>query len=354
MPNTHIRAAFAGALLFMFLAAPARAQDVQYRTVSKTEMKGALGAVMKLAAKFGGGGSSDMVQTTSIKGARMRTDDGDESSVIIDLDNASFTMLDHKRKTFTVVTVAQMAQALDSVSKAMSSAQATPSRQPAQQTGEGKAEFKFDLKVDKPGERKQIAGAQAERTFMTITTDVQYTPEGEEKAEDAGRIIMFMDQWNAKDHPAYQAMQEFQRKAPAMFEREAGRSSAALAVNPGLSQAMAKAAEESRKIEGLDVMSTTYMVLVAPEKSFDRALAMSEKPVEDKKGASAGDVAKSALGGLLGRKKQDDKPKQEEPPPDQVTLLVMTQQVTDVTTTSLPASLFEVPAGYRELQFGAR
>jgi hypothetical protein len=31
----------------------------------------------------------------------------------------------------------------------------------------------------------------------------------------------------------------------------------------------------------------------------------------------------------------------------------VTQQVMDVSTAALPASLFEVPAGYREVKFGA-
>jgi hypothetical protein len=351
MRSTH-RAVLVGTLASFAVVASARAQDVQYRTTSKVEMKGALGAIAKIASKFGGGGTGDAVQTTSIKGARMRTDDGDQSSVIVDLDKSSFTMLDHRRKTYTVVTVAQMAQALDSLSKAMAPAQAAAQPQPAAGDG-GRADVKFDLKVDPTGEKKPVAGADAERTWITLTTDVAYTPEGETKAEDAGRIVMFVDQWNSKDHPAWKAMQEFQRKTPAMFEQQGSRSSAALAGQPGMTAAMAKAAEEASKIEGLDMLSTTYMVMVAPDKQFDRTLAMSEKPVEEKKGPSASDVAKSALGGILGRKKQEEKPAQEEPPPDQVTLVVVTQQVTDVSTASLPASLFEVPAGYREVNFGA-
>jgi hypothetical protein len=268
----------------------ARAQDVQYTTTTKVEMTGALGAIAKLASKFGGGGTGDGVSTTSIKGAKMRTDDADQSSVIVDLDKSSFTMLDHRRKTYTVVTVAEMAQALDSMSKAMAPAQAASPPQPTAGDG-GRADFKFDLDVDRTGEKKSVAGADAERTWITLTTDVAYTPEGETKAEDAGRIVMFVDQWNSKDHPAWKAMQEFQRKAPAMFEQQGSGPGAALAGQPGMTAAMAKAAEEARKIEGLDMMSTTYMVLVSPDRKFDRTMAMNEKPVEEKKGASASDVA---------------------------------------------------------------
>jgi hypothetical protein len=335
---------------------PARAQDIQYHTVTKLDMKGALGTIYRLASKFGGGGNTETVQTTSIKGNRMRTDDGEETSTIIDLDKGSFTHLDHKQKTWMVVTVAQMAQALDSLSHAYSAqaAASQPARgQPSGQEG-GKAEFDFKLKVDDPHEHKQIGASDAKRTYMTITTDVKYTPEGEEKQEDAGTVVMLVDQWNSTDNPAWKALQEFHRRAPAMFGREMSKGSTALAAQPGMSEALMKAGEEASKIEGMEVLSTTYMVLLAAGAEFDRGLAMNEKTTE-KKGDSLGDaLKKGAIGGLFGKKKEEEKPKEDtEPEQKQATLMVVTSELKDVKTASLPESLFEIPAGYREIKFGA-
>jgi len=345
------------AVALLVAPSPARAQDIQYRTLTKLDMKGALGAVYRLASKFGGGGGTETIETTSIKGSRMRTDDGEETSTIIDLEKGSFTLLDHSQKTYMVVTIAQMAQALDSLSRAYS-AQAAASQPPArgEQAGQqgGKAEFDFKLKVDDAHERKQIAGSDAKRTFMTITTDVKYTAEGEQKAEEAGTIVLFVDQWNSTDNPAWKAMQEFQRRAPGMFGREMAKGSAALAAQPGMSEALMKAGEEASKIEGLDVLSTTYMVLLPPGVEFDRGLAMNEKPAEKKGDSLADAVKKGAFGGLLGRKKEEEKPKDEtEPQETQATLMVVTSELKDVKTVSLPASLFEIPAGYREVKFGS-
>ena len=346
------------ALPFLLNPSPARAQDVQYRTVTKLDMKGALGAAYRLASKFGGGGgNTETTETTSIKGSRMRTDDGEETSTIIDLETGSFTHLDHKQKTYMTVTIAQMAQALDSLTHAYH-AQAAAAQPAArgQQTAEpgGKAEFDFKLEIDDAHESRQIAGNDAKRTFMTITTDVKYTPEGEEKTEDAGSIVLFVDQWNSTDHPAWKALQDFHRRAPEMFGREMAKGGAAVAAQPGMSEALMKAGEEAGKLEGLDVLSTTYMVLLAPDAEFDRALAMNEKPAE-KKGESLADaVKKNALGGLFGKKKEEEKPKEEaEPQEKQATLMVVTTELKDVKTTSLPASLFEIPAGYREIRFGS-
>jgi hypothetical protein len=345
------------ALAVPLASTPARAQDVQYHTVTKLEMKGALGAIYRIASKFGGGGNTETLETTSIKGSRMRTDDGEESSTIVDLDKGSFTYLDHKQKTYMVVTVAQMAQALDSLGHAFQAqaAAAQPARgQPAGEQG-GKTEFDFNLKVDDAHEHKQIGGSDAKRTYMTVTSNVKYTPEGEEKQEEAGTVIMLVDQWNSTDNPAWKALQEFHRKAPAMFGREMQKGGSVFAAQPGMSEALMKAGEEASKIEGMNVQSTTYMVLLSPGAEFDRSLALNEAPSE-KKGQSLGDaLKKGAIGGLFGKKKEEEKPKEEtEPQQTQATLMVVTAELKDVKTTTLPESLFEIPAGYREVQFGAQ
>jgi hypothetical protein len=333
-------------------ASPVLAQQgVQYTTRTKIEMKGALGTMMKFAAKLGGG-STDQTQVTSLQGAHMRTDDSDQkSSQIVDLQNGRFISIDHGKKTYTVMTVAQLTQAMDSLGRAMNAA----SQQQAAagtQGDAGKADVQFDMKVEPTGEKKTISGATATRTFITITTDVRYTPEGETEEQQAGRIVMFVDQWNSKDSPAWKAMERFRDEAPAMFDRNANAGGAALAANPGMVQAMAKAAEESRKIEGMAVQSRTWMVLLAPDAPFDRELVLNPKP--EPKGESVTDaLKKGALGGLLGGKKKEE-PK-EEPAEDQkqATLLVFTEELLDMKNADLPASLFEPPAGYREVPFTA-
>ena len=96
--------AAAAAIPALLIAAPLSAQDVKYETVTKVDLPGAAGAAMRMAARLGGGGGSmETVETTSIKGRKMRTDVA-KTSTILDLDQKRFIWLDHDARTYTTYT----------------------------------------------------------------------------------------------------------------------------------------------------------------------------------------------------------------------------------------------------------
>src|SRR6478609_7674803 len=91
------------ALLFAVLAVPAHAQDVQYSSVTKVDLGGGMNTVMKLA------GVSEVRETTSIKGKKLRSD-SDKQSTIFDLDNSRYIVIDNSAKTYMSVPLADMAR----------------------------------------------------------------------------------------------------------------------------------------------------------------------------------------------------------------------------------------------------
>jgi hypothetical protein len=100
----------------------------------------------------------------------------------------------------------------------------------------------------------------------------------------------------------------------------------------------------------MSMKSTTHIILLPPGIEFDRALALGSDKGNEKQGGGLKGLAGGALGGMLGAKKQDQQ-KAQEPKPQQVTLVTITSEIRDVQLKSLPASLFEPPAGYKEVPF---
>lgn len=342
-------ASLAAAAMLTALAGPTLAQDVQYRTVTKLDMGGAMNAMMELA------GGSEVVETSYLKGSKLRTD-VDRTSAIFDIEAGRYIQLDHEAKTFVSVPLDQIALGAAAMTGAVRPSEGQGDRGQLAATAVdedgNKADFTFDMKIEQTDQRQQINGHQADRVFATVETDVKVTPEGETEAEDAGKLVIFMDVWNTDGGPAHVAVQRFHEAAAKEVAEQAFGNArgfgAAFAANPQMAEAMQRAAAESQKMDGLAVRTTIHMVVVAPGVAFDRSLVL-EQP---KSGAAeaAKSAAAGALRGMFGARREQ--PKQEEKEATQGTLFRMLIEIRDVETKSLPASLFEVPAGYREIAVG--
>jgi hypothetical protein len=327
-------------------ATPVLAQDVEYTTVGKVELAGMLGTLARL-----GGAGGETTGKVYIKGGMMRTD-AEQTSSIVDLENGRFISLDHKAKTYTIMTFEQMAQmAEQAAAKAKGQAQQQAQEKPeAAEKPEGEVDLEYKLDVQATGEKQKINGFDAERYFMTMETEATVTPEGGD-AEKAGKLVMFMDVWNAQNAPAEAALKGFHAKSPEVARRNADSMKGMMAVfasKPEVSKAMEEAAKESDKMSGFGIRETMYMVIVPPELEFDREATLAVKPK-----ASGGDKAKKALGGLLSGKLggKREEPSEEEAKPAQFTLATVTSEVKDMKLTSLSADLFGPPAGYKEKPF---
>jgi len=329
----------------LVLAGGAQAQDVQYETVTKLDMAGAMGTMMRAAAKLGGG-STEVVQKTYIKGNRMRTD-LDKTSTIMDLDAKRLISLDHEAKTYTSMTFEQMLAQAQQAAAGMKNERS----QAGEASGETKMKFRFS--VDAGDRSEKIAGYNADRFFLTMEMEGEYTPEGETEREEGGTLVLLTDLWASEDVPTLKALSAFQ-DASAEQWASAGSAitkaiAAAFADEPDVEVAFEQSVQESKKIKGTPLRTVVHFIAVAPEKKFDRALAIEEKP---KGGGLAKAAGKGLLGGLAGRlgQKQEAQPAVEEEP-TQATILTVTTETRNISTKSVDASLFEIPAGYTERTF---
>lgn len=337
---------FAGAAAAAMPAQTA-AQDVTYETVTKTELPGALGTAVRVAARLGGG-SMEVVERTSIKGKRMRVD-VDKSSTITDLENGRMIMLDHDAKTYTAFTFAEM---IERAQQAVGEVRTASDERTVSEGDDPTTRMQFSFSVDDAGQREKVAGYDAQRFFLTMEAETEYVPEGESQFEKGGTLVVFTDMWTSKGVPVLDARTAFdqttaQEYAAAGAEMTKG-IAAAFADDPQLRVAFEQSIQEASKIEGMAVRTDMHFVMVAPGERFNRT-AITDPP-------QRGGVRQAARGGLgrlaaraAGAREQQQEQQQDEP--TQGVLLIVKSELRNISTKSVDATLFEIPAGYREIEF---
>lgn len=339
------------------------AQGVVVQSTTDTHLMGGLGTIANIAARMGGGSMHDNHLTTTISGHKLKTESGN-TATIIDADAGTFTTIDNKQKTYTTMTFAEMAAAMQQARQNMANQMNKPTDAHAANPNaqKGNMDMKYSVKVDRTAERQKVAGYDAERVFLTISVEGTAKPDSG-NAQQVGTMVLLIDQWLSKDAPQIAAMQGFQKaymgKAGDAFRAQASGLQAAFASDPRIKDGFDAAAKELAKMQGIALRSTTYVTLVPPNMTFDRNLALGDASAAAD-AAKKDDAPKSGgrFGGLMGAiksaaakasEKPDDKSTSTEPP-KQATLMTLTDQVTSIAQEAVPASAFAVPAGYREVK----
>ena len=300
---------------------------------------------------------------TSISGTKARSDSelkfesglvrafargAEATTEIVRLDEDKIFSLDHRKKTYTETTFAEQRAALQKTMEQMEQGQASQQRAASGvdesecEWGEPKAE------VIRSGERSQIAGYGAERISIVATQSCKNRKTGE--VCDFGLVL---DQWVA---PEFEASAEAQAYYAAYAEK--------LGLGTATSRDFAErvqsffgryegiwseVAAKMREVNGYPVRSSFGL-------GIGGAQCTSVQQAQADGGAappSLGEALGGALGGVLGRKK-----KEAEPQPAAVPVATMpggllpimsvSTELVSVSTASVDASKFEIPAGYKK------
>jgi hypothetical protein len=283
-----------------------------------------------------------------------------KTTSITRLDKELIWTIDHKDKSYTEMTFAEMRAWMDSLGGMMSGAGADPLAQqkPAIDTSEITfSEPTFEVK--QTGKSETISGYSCDQTIMTMTTVGTNRKTGETMTMDVS-----MDMMLAENVPGADEIVDFGvRTAAAM----------GVAMDKGQAQSMTKMlemygidaerlAEESEKLEGFAMK--TVMSFSMGGDAMDQAKAESGKAEAESGEQESGEEAKNddeaptdassaaakALSGLFGKKdkkKDDEKAKEEESAAVPAgTMFWMSSVVNSVEGSALPAPSFEIPEGY--------
>jgi hypothetical protein len=336
------------------------AADVKYESKTKVKFEGALGSMMNVLGKLGGA-PDEVMETVYVKADKMRTDSEDEST-ILDLDRNRYITLNHKDKTYMVVTFREMQERfqkmMEEAKEGKEAKEAPEKAEPSEKAEPATTDVKFDLSVDRTGETKKIDGHKADRVIMTLKAEAtNVAPQESEQQGLEGTLVTVTDMWMSKDVKGFDEVQEFQKKmGESMGETvlaggDMSGLMSAFQKDPRMAAAMEKAKEESSKMEGISLLSTTYMVLVPKGVDYQQELVFGSEKDEKKGGGFGGfgKLMKKAMESKLGAESEDEEKTPQEP--KQTTVLTVTTALENISTDTQPASLFEIPSDYKEIQF---
>ena len=299
---------------------------------------------------FGGKAARDGVTSTvALKGNRMMTTTGDSGGQIIDLAEEKVYNLDLKKKSYRVVTFAELRQQMEEARKRAQeeAAKAPEADKPAQRDPNAK-EVEVDFDVKNTGEKKDINGFATTQSIMTITVR-----EKGKTLQQGGGMVLTSDIWLTPSIPAMKEVADFHMKyaqklfGPMIEGASPQDMASAMAMYPQMKPALERMAAEGRKLQGTAILTTTTIDAVQSAEQ----MAAAQSSAGDSK--SSGGSAPTSVGGLIGgfgrrmAKKKEDEPAAAAGPKDRATVLTTTNETLKVSTTVADAEV-AVPAGFKE------
>lgn len=323
------------------LAASTMLADFSYQETTKIT-GGSLIAALKMMGVFSKQArqmGEPTQSTVALKGDRM-VHRGPQNTAIIDLGSETITNIDLQKKTYTVMTFAELKQMMEQMSQKM--------QQQQQKKNGDKVDMKFNVSV-KPGATKTINGFEANERVITMKMEGT-----DQKSGQTGSMVVIADTWIAPAVPGYNEVRDFHRK---MAEKINWTPGGNMFMNrPDVIEGMAEVYKESAKLDGMPVLQTMTMGAegtVPADGSSPQPAAQQPPPAQDK--PTVGGALGSALGGKfgLGRKKPQQET-QSAPPAGSTqasgTLLETTTEMNGFSSNPVDASQFEVPAGFKKVE----
>jgi hypothetical protein len=321
------------------VASAADAQDVRYKTKSKTELH-ALGFL-------GGLFDGETEEEISIKNFKMRSD-RDKQSTITDLDGERIINIDHKKKEYTIITFADMAEMMSSLGTRME--EGTEARE-MPEGDHPEFEVEFDLKVEDTGKTKKIDGRETSQRIMILET--RFAPkDASADTLPSGSFFAVTDMWLADEIPEMKAQEAFMERMGELMRGNmgsvdmAGMMSKVMDSYPQVGAAMERSKEELSKVDGFAMASTVHLVTVPKDMDLDLALVLGEKKEEKKKGGFGGFLKKMAEAVPTG-----DMDAKTDAKPEQKTIMSVHSSTNSISTKSRKSSYFDPPSKYKEVAF---
>jgi hypothetical protein len=242
--------------------------------------------------------------TTMVRGNRKATV-SKESIEIVDLDKEEMIHVDLIKKTYSVVTFAQMRQAMQQMPEKLKEAEAQANEPQGQPKPNIKTSYSVDVK--NTGAQKDVNGLTAQEQLITLTMTVTNldAPASGQSGPNTATLVVTADAWIAPDPPEVKEIQDFDaRMGKKMMEGVDAQAWLAsmrnsnpgmgqmLGGQPGASEAMAQMAKEMEKLKGTHVLDVVSMGALAPAGSAQaNQSAQTNSAGGNSAGTTAGQVA---------------------------------------------------------------
>ncbi|MEZ5351573.1 MAG: hypothetical protein R2762_02980 [Bryobacteraceae bacterium] len=334
------------------------AWTADFTYTDRTEMTGgSLKRLMGIASKFGGN-SGPQTTVHRFSGSKMSTESGDTRTVF-DLAAENITAVDLKKKEFSVITFAEMAEAMQA---AMARLSAARTKAKSESKDGQEVQMNWKVSVDRTGKTADIAGVKSEQAIMTLAMEASQA--GQQQGPMAVSS-MKIETWHGKPPGWEEAQKTMRALAEKMVMNNTGIAAFAQ-TSAGAMDGLREASKEMAKLEGIPMRSITRMGGGSMgggangSAAAETPSAQKNEDPKDAREAAAGAVL-GRLGGFgrFGKKKPKDEPKQEDraaaaPAPaggsSDGVLMEVTGEVISYNSNAVDPELMKAPDGFKQVE----
>lgn len=314
---------------------------------------------------------TDPVTTTTMVHGNQKAVVTSQTMEIYDLDKQEVIHVDIAHKQYSVDTFADMRKAMAQAPANINQAQAQAAPAPQAQAPPSNLQYSFSVTEKDTGLQQVISGLNATQHILTLTATVTDTS----NPGNTATYTTTSEIWTTPDLPEeIKDSQDFDARfqqalmsgvdlsAYVGMLRSASSNAAAMtqmfASNPGAAGAFAQAGKEMSKITGTQILVKTSMGGSGTGAAGSQGNnAGGNQPPPDNAGNSPSLPTSigGALGSLFGKKKSQPASSpaassaSSQQTPGETVLLETTTQDTNFSHDSVPASSFEVPAGFKQV-----
>ncbi len=311
--------------------------DFQYTETSKIT-----GGSMSGAMKFAGVFSKDAKQATqgstatiTFKGNKMRREDSLGQVQIIDLDARKIIHIDTRKTTYSEMTFDEMRAQLEEARKKAAEQQARHNKD------QGNIKIVPKIQITAGKDTKKLLDYTAKETKVRV--DMEMQSDDPKAAGQTANMWVNSDAWIAPVK-GYDEVKRFYQRLAKELDWVPG---AVFGGNPQIAPAMVEYRKSTAELNGMPLLSLV---------SVGMAGQPGTQPAAQDDSKQSGNPITHGIGGLFGKKKKKEDDAQQgdqsasTPSGTPGSLIDTTIEVTSTSTNPVDASLFQVPAGFKQVQ----
>ena len=344
--------------------------DLKY--LESTQITGGMMEGMtKMLGLFGAKGLTNTLSTNYIKGDRMRHDSFTNNelthSEIVRLDREDVVSIDHKRKSYSVMTFEQIHQQMVKTMQSMKNPDKNADNNARKNSSNPDMKFEPKISIKDSGETRVINGYNTKHMIVSVQLEGQ-----DQKTNDKGSFGVDSDLWITKDIQGFEEQKDFYKKyllkmGTMFIPMGAGAGTSPTAQDPRVGQALEELRKQSEKMEGVPVLTIASVNISGTSTGGSQSTQASSSSQETSSSTDSQEAVGKSLGKVLGgfggfghKKKKDEEPKPTSPAQSptssstagsaSINLMKTTTELKSVSNAALDAGLFEVPQGYQLTQ----
>ena len=334
-------------LFLLLLSSSLALADFSYEQRSQIT-GGAMAGMMKLAGTFSKKLREPMSTWTYVKGNKVAHVTG-TSSQIFDIDAETVTHVDHEKKTYSVMTFAQMREAMAKMGSSLKA-----------ETSKEDVETHAKVDVKETGRKKLVANQNTSETLLSFIYEMK-----DKQGKESAQMETQSSSWLATNVAGWKEYSEAQQRLGVKMARGMAAGSpmgAGPGMQPGMSESWGVLAAKMAQMNGVPMLQIVRMGpagQLPPTNTMGEAKpAAAEEPAAERPKAS--DIIGGALGGRLGGfggRKRKDQDREQMPQksagaasPEGGMLMEMTIETLQVSSLPVDASKLAVPAGFQQVE----